>query len=404
MGEGDPIATPGARVPAVARMSPPEAGRRVAVRSLRDRVQRLRAHALSRLETLVMAESPSDDPALLGVVVRELADAYATSGARVERDQGPDADHLVCHWPGRSPDADGHVLLIGHCDTVFPRGTAGRRPFRIAADGDTATGPGVYDMKGALVAVEVAMLLLAEAGVPLRRAVRLVIVNDEEIGSPDGQRVVATHADGAVAALGLEPSLPGGGLKVGRRGVARVEVRVAGREAHAGVDAEQGVSAIDELIDHLITLRLLGPAIAVNVGTVAGGTRANVVAGHARAEIGLRFATAEAERSAWAAVESLTAVRAGAVVRTRTLSHRPVWTADPANPLAVMLVDLAAGMGLRIATGPALGAADTNLTGAQGIPTVDGLGPDGGGAHAAREHMSIRSMLDRAALLAACLS
>lgn len=364
----------------------------------------LRAYALDRLERLVMFDSPSDEPALLRAVQRELADGYAAAGARVEHLPGADAGHLLCHWPAESvPASEGHVLLIGHCDTVFPRGTPTERPFRLAADGDTVTGPGVYDMKGALVAVELAMLLLARAGRPPRRPVRLLVVSDEETGSPDGQRVVAAHAEGAVAALGLEPPLPGGGLKVGRRGVARVEVVVDGVEAHAGLDAAKGVSAVDELVDQLVALRAVRPGppeAELNVGTITGGTRANVVAGQARAEIGLRFSTVEGERSLLAALESLRPVRAGATVRTRRLSHRPVWTVDPANPVAAQLVASASELGLGLFMGSSGGAGDTNLTGARGVPTVDGLGPDGGGAHATHEHASIASLLERAALLA----
>ncbi|NJC74259.1 M20 family metallopeptidase [Planosporangium thailandense] len=382
--------------------------RDVAGRRLLAAAQAMRGHALARLETLVMAESPSDAPDLLSAVNHELAAAYAAVGAGIRWEPGPAGEHLVCHWPADGAGAPaGHILIIGHSDTVFPKGTTATRPFRLAADGDTVTGPGVYDMKGALVAVELAMMMLAEAGTPLRRAVRLVIVNDEETGSPDGQRVVAAHADGAVAAIGLEPPMPDGGLKVGRRGVARVEIAVDGVEAHAGLDAALGVPAIDELVDHLVALRGLRPGppdAAVNIGVITGGTRANVVAGHARAEVGLRFATAEAERAVLQALESLRPVRPGATVRTNRLSYRPAWAPDPANPLAAELVALAAGMGITLSTGFSGGAGDTNLTGAMGIPTVDGLGPDGSGAHAASEQASIRSLLRRAALLAAYLS
>jgi glutamate carboxypeptidase len=334
----------------------------------------------------------------------ELADGYAATGARVDRVPGDGAEHLLVHWPGVADG--GHVLLIGHSDTVFAQGTTQQRPFRLAPDGDTLTGPGVYDMKGALVAVELAMLLLAGAGTTPRRPVRLVVVSDEEIGSPDGQRVVASAAEGAVAALGLEPPLPDGGLKTGRRGVARVRVSVEGVEAHAGLDAALGVSAVDELVDHLVALRAAVPGPPegeLNVGTVAGGSRANVVAGSARAELGLRFATPAAEAALLGACEALRPIRPGARVRTERLSYRPAWPADPANPLAAELVALARGLGLELTTGPSGGAGDTNVPGAAGVPTVDGLGPYGAGAHAPTEWASLRSLLFRAALLAGYL-
>jgi glutamate carboxypeptidase len=400
---------PGARPVGVGYALAARLDRPSRAQELKAAAQRMRAHALDRLEVLVMAESPSDDPALLATINQYLTAAYRAVGARVDTDSGPRGDHLICHWPAGVPSqADGHVLVIGHSDTVFPAGTTGTRPFRYAADDDMVIGPGVYDMKGALVAFELAMMLVADAGLALRRPVRLVIVNDEETGSPDGRRVVRAHASGAAAVIGLEPPLPGGGLKIGRRGVARAEVVVDGSEAHAGLDAALGVSAIDELVDQLLELRafadLQAADSAMNVGTIHGGTRANVVAGHARAEIGFRYATAEAERALLGAVESMRPIRAGAAIRTRRLSYRPAWAPDPANPLAAELVGLAAAMGTTLSTGSSGGAGDTNQPGADGIPTVDGLGPDGSGAHAASEQASMSSLLQRAALLATFLS
>lgn len=377
------------------------------IRDLMARAEKLRPAAIQRLEQLVMLESPSGHAELISALNGELAAVFAGVGARVERDPGPDGDHLVCRWSAAAnAEPAGHVLLIGHSDTVFAAGSTAGRPFRLLADADTVTGPGVYDMKGALVEVELALRLLADCTVPLRRPVRLVIVNDEEIGSPDGHRVVQAHADGAVAAIGLEPPLPGGGLKIGRRGVARVELAVDGVEAHAGLDADLGISAIDELLDQLTSLRTTfegTPEMAVNIGTIAGGTRANVIAGHASAELGLRFSTPQAERAVLGTLESLSPIRAGAAVRTDRLSYRPAWAADTANPVAAALVQIAARAGLDLAVGVSAGAGDTNVTGASGLPTVDGLGPEGSGAHAASEQASLTSLVQRAALLAAYL-
>lgn len=361
-----------------------------------------RGDAVAWLKTLVMRESPSGDRALLARVADELQSGFERVGARVTRDRGPDGDHLVCEWPGIEDGA--HVLLIGHYDTVLPAGTTRSRPF--ALDGDVLTGPGVFDMKGALVEVALAMRLLRAESRVLRRPVRLVIVNDEELGSPDGRRVVAAHAEGAAAALGLEPPLPGGALKTGRRGVARALLTVDGVEAHAGLDQALGVSAIDELVDQLVRLRAVSllPGVALNVGMITGGGRANVVAGRATAELGLRFDDADAERMATGVLDSLVAVRPGAMVATEWLSRRPAWAADPDNPLAAELATLAADLGIKLHTGTSGGAGDTNFTGAAGIPTVDGLGPDGKGAHGPTEQASLSSLLERSALLAAYLA
>ncbi|MFF1968013.1 M20/M25/M40 family metallo-hydrolase [Streptomyces sp. NPDC058232] len=372
---------------------------------MRFDAEQLRERALARLETLVMAESPSGEPELLRIVNADLEQAYRALGARVTRESGPHGDHLVCEWPGTAPD-DAHILLIGHSDTVLPVGTTAERPFTLHEDGDTVTGPGVYDMKGSLVSIELAFALLREQGLSPSRSVRLVVVNDEEIGSPDGRRIIAAHAEGAFAALGFEPPLPGGTLKTGRRGVARVRIDVQGVEAHAGLDASIGTSAIDELIDQIAVVRgavPAPPAAEFNIGTISGGTRANVVAGTASAEVGLRFATPAAEAAVLGALDSLTPVRPDAKVTVTRLSYRPAWERDPANPLAARLASLAAERGTDLLTGTSGGAGDTNLTGSLGIPTADGLGPDGAGAHSMSERASVASLLDRAALLAAYL-
>lgn len=361
---------------------------------------------LERWARLVALETPSGDAGRAAVFGKELAAGLAATADRIEQPPGPGGDHLVAYWNGREADA-GHTLLVAHSDTVFPAGTVDRRPFTLADDGDTVTGPGVFDMKGSLVAVELAMDLLSRTGGTPRRPVRLVVVNDEEIGSPDGSRLVAEHAEGAHAVLGLEPPLPGGALKIGRRGVARVRLSVRGVSAHAGLDAALGVSAIDELVDQLTALRARAaefPDAALNVGTITGGTRANVVADHAEAEIGLRYATPETERALLSAVREPVPVRERAVLDTETLSHRPAWAMDPANPLAAELTELAGTLGLELPLGSSGGAGDTNLTGSLGIPTADGLGPDGAGAHSEDERASLASLLERAALIAAYLN
>lgn len=366
---------------------------------LLERAAGARSDAIGRLEALVNLESPSDDPELLGVVRTALGEQLTGLGGTVQTVCGPDGDHLRASFGGSS--ADQHVLVVGHFDTVCPAGTLARRPFRL--DGDWASGPGTFDMKGALVALEFALQLMRDIGLPYAQPVQVVLVCDEEISSPDGRNVVLAGATGAVAVLGLEPPHPGGDLKNGRRGVARIRIDVEGRESHSGLAAADGVSAIDELVDQLVVLRNKlpqGPDLSSNVGTVAGGTRANVVAGQASAEIGLRFATQEAEQAAMAGLAAIQAVRPGARITTRTLSSRPAWQPAADGWLVDFIRAQAAQLGESIGARPAGGAGDTNFTGAGGIPTVDGLGPRGHGAHAPDERVNIGAILQRAALLA----
>jgi glutamate carboxypeptidase len=312
------------------------------------------------------------------------------------RSTGADAAADGAHVAASLGDGTGHVLVLGHFDTVWPVGRLAVTPFTVA--GDLATGPGVFDMKGGLVALLYALRLLQGRALP--RPVRIVLTADEEIGSPDGARVVLAHADGAAAVYALEPPLRGGALKVGRRGVARARITVRGREAHAGLEARRGVSAIDELCDQLATLRVPN----VNIGRIEGGTRANVVAGHASAELGLRFATPQEEAALFAAVHGLAPVRSGAEISVEMLSRRPAWEPSASSGLAEHVQAVAKRLGEPIGLGVSPGAGDANLTGALGVPTVDGLGPRGHGAHAPDETVELPSIKARGKLLAALLA
>ncbi|WP_258566823.1 M20/M25/M40 family metallo-hydrolase [Microbacterium sp. Se5.02b] len=308
------------------------------------------------------------------------------------------------------PGTGAPVLLIGHTDTVWPLGTLeGDVPWSV--DGDVVRGPGAYDMKAGIVVMLEALRALQPLPLDRRRAVRVVLVADEEIGSPESGPLLAERAHGAAAAIGFESPHPDGALKVGRRGSARVRLTVTGRAAHAALDPEHGISAVDELVDQLLRIReivsdpgLPGPVLS-NVGTIAGGARTNVVPAHAAAEIGLRFTDPATEAAVLRALSALTPVRDGAIVAVDVLSARPAWQASPDD--AALLDRIAAvgdGLGQRITGRPAAGAGDTNLLGALGLPTVDGFGPRGGGAHAVDEHFLGSALRERIDLLRAVLT
>lgn len=355
---------------------------------------------LARLETLVACESPSGDVALLDACAASLRDRWEELGLSVTSVPSDGGQHLVASLAPREGAPDGHVLFLAHYDTVWSAGELARQPF--AVDQDLVRGPGSFDMKGGIVALELAVALLADAGVRPAREVRLVCIADEEVSSVDGRKVVLEQSEGAVAVIGLEPPHPGGGFKNARRGVARVVLKVTGRAAHAGLNAAVGISAIDELVDQLAALREALPTArdaGFNVGRITGGTRANVVAAEAEAEIGLRFATKETEDALFAALASLSPRRESATLELRVLSHRPAW--DPStNWLSDHMLALAAERGEPTEAGPAGGAGDTNFTGAAGIATLDGLGPRGAHAHAVGEYLELSSILERAELLA----
>ncbi|MFD9127472.1 M20 family metallopeptidase [Kitasatospora sp. NPDC059571] len=371
--------------------------------ALTGRARTLAGAVRRRCAALAAIESPSGDAPRLDALAEELAAGYRVTGARVRREPGPAGDHLLAEWPGQDESLP-HLLVVGHHDTVWPAGTLADWPVE-ERDG-RLTGPGVLDMKAGLAVLEGALALLADLGQRPHRTVRLVVVSDEEVGSPDGRRLVERQLPGAAAVLGLEPPHPDGRLKTARRGSTRVLLSVTGREAHAGNAAEEGVSAVDELVDQLVDVRGLarGPGTELNTGRITGGTRANVVAGRAEAELGLRFDSTEAQRRTLDTLAHLTAHRPGAEVRAEVLSSRPAWPERAVNPLLRHVRSLAAALGQQVDGAPAGGAGDTNLAGARGLPTLDGLGPVGGGPHARHEHVLVEQLPQRIALLAALLA
>ncbi|MDH6125606.1 M20 family metallopeptidase [Kitasatospora sp. GP82] len=371
--------------------------------ALSARARTLAGAVRRRCADLARMESPSGDAPRLDALAEELAAGFRATGAEVCREKGPAGDHLLLTWAGRDESLP-HLLVVGHHDTVWPVGTLADWPVQ-ERDG-VLSGPGVLDMKAGLALLEGAFALLADLGQRPHRPVRLVVVADEEIGSPDGRRLVERQLPGAAAVLGLEPPHPDGRLKTARRGSTRVRLTVTGREAHAGNHAAQGVSAVDELVDQLVAVRSLArlPGTELNAGRITGGTRANVVAGLAEAELGLRFSTAEAQRRTLDNLAHLTALRPGARVRTEVLSSRPAWPERAGNPLLRHVRSLAAVLGQKLDGAPAGGAGDTNLAGARGLPTLDGLGAVGAGPHARDEHIQVDQLAPRIALLAALLA
>ena len=357
--------------------------------------------ALARLEELVRLESPSMDREASRSIADSLAAGFRAAGARVERREFAGGCHLVAEVPGSGEP----LLLVGHSDTVWPRGTLdGEVPWR--ADGTVVAGPGVYDMKSGLVIIEAALRRVDPAQ---RRRLRILVTADEEVGSPDGSALVREAVRGVRGALGFEPPHPDGALKIGRRGSTRVRLAVTGVAAHAALDPDRGVSAIEELIDQLGAIRrtveqvsAAGPPVLCNIGTIRGGTRTNVVPDAAESLIGLRFLDSASEAEVLGSLDALTPVRAGATVSATRLSMRPAWSPHPGDRrLLEEVAARARGLGVECSARPAAGAGDLNLVGALGIPALDGFGPRGGGAHAVTEHIQVASLAERIDLLEA---
>lgn len=364
-----------------------------------------REQFLSLLETLCRAESPSLDPVAQQAVHAALAANLEALGYVVRRLPGQRSGVHLYARPRRRRRGAPVQLLMGHYDTVWPAGTLATMPFAI--EGDRARGPGVYDMKGGLAQVVVALATLRGLGLePVVTPV--VLVNaDEEVGSRESGRHVRRLARIADRALVLEPSLGiEGRLKTERKGVARYAVTVRGRAAHAGLDPTAGASAILELshvIQALFALNDPAQGVTVNVGTIDGGLRPNVVAPESRAVVDVRTrTTADAERVD-AAIRALHPVTAGTALSVEGGVGRPPLEPTPRN---TVLFETARVLGSRVdlaLEGGLAGGGSDGSTASQYTATLDGLGPVGDGAHAAHEYLEIGPTLDRAALLALLL-
>ncbi|WP_405067880.1 M20/M25/M40 family metallo-hydrolase [Kribbella sp. NBC_01510] len=358
-----------------------------------------------RLREYVGHETPTGDSQALNAFADRLLARYRELGGTARRVAAPTGDHVVADFPGRGPRAaEAPLLFLGHHDTVWPVGQLqDAMPWR-EQDG-VIHGPGVFDMKGGLVVLETA---LEQIAVLEHRPVRVVVVADEEIGSPSARDLVTAESAGVLAAFGLEPPHPNGDLKTSRWGSTRVRIEVTGREAHAALDPGSGVSAVDELVDQLILVRAVVSRYAevlCNVGTITGGGRTNVVPGFAAADIGFRFVDPETERAVLDAVTGLEPVRANAEIQVRVMSNRPAWRPSPAtDELLGKVIAAGRSVGQEVDGAAASGAADTNLTGWLGIPTLDGLGPLGQGAHAVHEQVIAASLAERADLVAAIIT
>ena len=349
---------------------------------------------VSALRSLVEAESPSLDKGRCDATADRVAALLAErAGATVTRHAVPDrGDHIEARLgDGRAP-----IVLLCHHDTVWDVGTLARLPFAI--DGNRVTGPGTYDMKAGIVQAAFAL----EGSRP-HRPVVVLSTSDEEIGSTSSRGLIEDLAHGATAVLVLEPAASGGAVKTARKGIADFVLEVEGRAAHAGVEPEKGISATEELARQILALKALAdPAsgTTINVGVVQGGTRPNVVAAHARAEIDVRFTqAAEADRVVHA-IQALRPQLDGARLRVSGgLDRPPMERSAGVAQLAALATRLASEMGFALKETSTGGASDGNFTAALGVPTLDGLGPDGGGAHADSEHFLIDSWLQRTDLL-----
>jgi glutamate carboxypeptidase len=351
--------------------------------------------AVDLLRRLVELESPTGDAERMGHIGRFLAAELESLGARVT----PRGLHLTAHLgPGDGPA----LVLVAHMDTVWPAGTLPSMPFRVQ-DG-YAWGPGALDMKAGIVT---GLEALRAIGAP-ERPVHMLITADEEVGSPTGRPLVEEMAGGARAVLVLEPPVKDGTITTSRSGLARYQLHIRGRAAHAGNGWRAGVSAVEELAHQITAVHALAdPArgIRTNVGQVGGGTGDNVVAGEAWARIDARAWQADEQRALERSLHALRPHLDGATLTvTGGITRPPMVQTPAAAELVRSAIAIAAHTGVRLDENASPGGSDGNFAAAIGTPVIDGLGPTGTGAHALDERVSLESMTERTGLLAALLA
>ncbi len=363
------------------------------------------------LKRFVECESPTNSKPAVDAFGRTVAEEWRKRGAKVEiLKQKSAGNHIRASWPGkftRSTQREKEqILVLGHLDTVYETGAPSKMPFRVS--GGRAFGPGVFDMKGGLVIALFAVEALEKWGWLPRGRVVFLWTSDEETGSESSRELIEREARRSAAVLVLEPaSGPDGRLKTRRKAVGTAELIISGRAAHAGLDPGAGINAIYEMAlqtERLMRMNDARRGITVNPTIARGGTRSNVIPAEARLTIDLRAETvADMRRIEWK-LKSLRPVLRGARVSVSGGFSRPPLERRASAALFLKARKLARQLGFSMGECMVGGGSDGNFTAALGVPTLDGLGAVGDGAHSADEHVMIAALPKRAALLAGLLA
>jgi glutamate carboxypeptidase len=365
-----------------------------------------RDEIVSTIRELVEIESPSDNKAAVDRIAEAVAHKFSQLGGEIRFHRAQDfGSHLQVNFGGKSAKP---VLLLGHYDTVYPLGTLATMPCR--AVHNRLTGPGVLDMKSGIALMLHALAALQEwhskeqtGGLP--RPVTVLLVSDEEVGSESSRAITESLAKKAAAVLVLEPSYGlHGAVKTARKGVGEYLVKVTGKASHAGLDFQKGVNAILELsreIEKISSFTNLKKGLTVNVGIVSGGTRTNVVPAEAVAQIDVRIARIRDAAGIDKKMRSLRPFNRKCKIEiTGGINRPPMERTAGVAALYAQAAAIARELGWKLEEAAVGGGSDGNFTASLGIPTLDGLGGVGDGAHAAHEHILISELPRRAALIA----
>jgi glutamate carboxypeptidase len=360
---------------------------------------------LSFLTELALMESPSDVPEQQVPVQELLSRAFEELGYRVRKIQGEESGGALFALPRDRVRGRPAQLLLGHCDTVWKVGTLKTMP--VVLEGDRLRGPGVFDMKAGLAQMVFALKILRRLGEEPEVTPVVLVNSDEEIGSPESVELISRISRRVIRVFIPEPGMGDEGrLKTVRKGVSRFTLRVTGKAAHAGLDPEGGASAILEishLVQRLHAMTDLERGVTVNVGVISGGTRPNVIAPHARAEVDVRVLTGEDGDDVEERIRGLTTTVPGTSLEVEGGTLIPPLEKTPRNEALWEEARKVAGdLAMDLKEGVAGGGSDGNTT-SQFTATLDGLGAVGDGAHAAHEFLFVDKQVERCALLARLL-
>lgn len=372
---------------------------------LRSKVDSLQQDLLQTLEILVRCESPSTDKAAADAYAELLAARFAELDLEVSLVDNSINGAQVRVFCENNGGEEKPGLLLCHYDTVWPLGTLDSMPFRV--EGDKAFGPGIYDMKASHAMIEYALRAIKALDMALPRPLEILFTSDEEIGSVTSRALIEEKARQAAYVLVLEPPTAAGALKTARKGVGGFDLQVQGRAAHAGSQPELGISAINELAHQVLAVQALADlekGTTINTGVVRGGTRSNVIAAQAEAQIDVRVWTPEEAERITKAINALKPTTAGALLTVDGGFERPPMVRSQGIiDLFQKIKEIGRQLGLELEEGSTGGGSDGNFTAALGIPTLDGLGAMGDGAHGDHEHILISELTPRTTLLAAAI-
>jgi glutamate carboxypeptidase len=355
---------------------------------------------INLLKDLVQRESPTSDKKAVDACSSYLIEQFKKIGVKTRKFPQKEVGdfHLVEYPAKENKSLEGHILVLTHIDTVWPVGKIKKMPFYVS--GEKVLGPGVLDMKAGLVLSYFALKTLNELNIRPQKKIAIFINSAEETGNDEAHDIIRKLAKKADSVLCLEPALPGGGLKVQRKGRLVIRLDAFGKSAHGGTP-EKGVNAVEELIAQLRRVQTLkSKDISVNIGLIGGGEKANVVPDKAWAICDVRFWNTVQKDKIIGFFKKLVPRLRGARIKFSVESLTPPMEKTRASTdLFLEAKKIAADLGIALEGGKTGGGSDASIAAGVGVATLDGLGPDGDGIHANHEHLILPSLIQRAALL-----